>query len=64
MSTEVANLMEMRMVMLLRWTNSWRENGHVSEVAILMDGEWSSEVTEVVTLLEGVWSCYGCWSVL
>ena len=21
--------------------NSWRENGHVAEVAILMEGEWS-----------------------
>ena len=29
------------MVMLKRWPVSWRENGHVTEVACLMEGEWS-----------------------
>ena len=46
-----------------------RENGHVTEVVSLMEGEWScyrggqfngenGHVTEVVTLMEGEWSCY------
>ena len=34
----------------------WRENGHVTEVAILM-GE-NGYVTEVANLKEGEWSCY------
>ena len=29
------------MVMLERWAVSWRENGHVTEVASLKEGEWS-----------------------
>ena len=33
---------------------SWRENGHVTEVVILME----SHVREVVSLMEGAWSCY------
>ena len=32
------------MVTLHRWSVYWKENGHV---------------TEVVTLMEGEWSCYG-----
>ena len=28
-------------MVMLEVVNSWRENGHVSEVAILMEGEWS-----------------------
>ena len=32
------------MVTLQRWSVYWKENGHV---------------TEVVTLMEGEWSCYG-----
>ena len=28
------------MVMLLRWTK-WKDNGHSTEVANLMEGEWS-----------------------
>ena len=48
-----------------------QENGHVTEVVTLMEGEWScyrggqfierrnGHVTEVVTLMEGEWSCYG-----
>ena len=27
--------------MLQRWSVSWTENGHVTEVVILMEGEWS-----------------------
>ena len=49
---------------------SWRENGHVTEVASLMEREWSCcgggqfkggrmVVTEVVSLMEREWSCYG-----
>ena len=30
-----------RMVMLRRWSVSWRENGHVTEVGSLMGEEWS-----------------------
>ena len=29
------------MVMLQRQSVKWRENGHVTEVACLMEGEWS-----------------------
>ena len=29
------------MVMLWSWPVQWKENGHVTEVASLMDGEWS-----------------------
>ena len=29
------------MVMLLRWLVQWREHGHVTEVASLVEGEWS-----------------------
>ena len=28
------------MVILYRWPVSWRENGHVTEVASLMEGAW------------------------
>ena len=55
--------------MLQRWSVSWRENGHIIDVASLKKGEWScygrhfngrknGHVTEVVTLMEGEWSCY------
>ena len=27
--------------MLERWSVKWRENGHLTEVASLMEGEWS-----------------------
>ena len=30
-----------RMVMLWRWPVEMRENGHVTEAACLMEGEWS-----------------------
>ena len=30
-----------RMVMLQKLPVSWRENGHVTEVVSLMEGEWS-----------------------
>ena len=40
------------------------ENGHVTEVITLMQGE--CHVTEIVSLMEGEWSCYslneGEWS--
>ena len=29
------------MVMLLRWSVKGRENGHVTEVVSLMEGQWS-----------------------
>ena len=29
------------MVMLQRWSVKWRENSHLTEVASLMEGEWS-----------------------
>ena len=29
------------MVMLRRWLVSWRENGHVTEITTLMEGEYS-----------------------
>ena len=35
--------------MLHSWSVQWRENGHV---------------TEVVTLMEGEWTCYGDVSVM
>ena len=28
------------MVMLQRWSVYWKENGHVTEVVTLMEGEW------------------------
>ena len=48
------------------------ENGHVTEIVSLMDGEWScygqpvewmenGHVTEKASLIEGTWSCFeGC----
>ena len=27
--------------MLQRWSLQWRETGHVTEVVILLEGEWS-----------------------
>ena len=30
-----------RMVMLQRWLVKWGENSHLTEVASLMEGEWS-----------------------
>ena len=42
--------------MLQRWKVSWKENGFVTEVAYLMEGEYS--FTEVSSLKEGEWSCY------
>ena len=50
--------------------NSWRENGHITEVAILMEGEWScyrsghfiggenGHVMDVVSFIEGNVSFY------
>ena len=29
------------MVTLRRWSVYWKENGHVTEVVTLMEGEWS-----------------------
>ena len=29
------------MVTLQRWSFYWKENGHVTEVVTLMEGEWS-----------------------
>ena len=57
-----------RMVMLQRWSVSWRENGHVTEVVSFMEGEWSCYrggqfnggrmvVTKDTCLMEGEWSC-------
>ena len=53
-----------RMVMLQRWSVKWRENSHLTEVASLMEGEWSccrgghtfsenGHVTEMDRLMEG-----------
>ena len=33
--------MEGGRIMFQRWSVQWRENGHVTEVASLMEGEWS-----------------------
>ena len=30
------------MVTLRRWSGKWRENGYVTEVGNLMEGQWSS----------------------
>ena len=30
-----------RMVMLQKWSLYWRENGHVKDVVIFFQGEWS-----------------------
>ena len=41
--------------------NLKKENGHVTKVASLIDGEWSCygfDATEVVSLMEGECSCY------
>ena len=58
------------MVMLRRWSFQWKENGHVTEVDSLMEGEWScyrsehfnggreNNVSEVVSLMEGKWSLW------
>ena len=35
------------MVMLQRWSVSWRENGHVTEVISLMEGELLLQRTPV-----------------
>ena len=45
-----------RMVMLLRWSVQWRENGHVTE---MNRNRESMIVREVVKLMEVEWSCYG-----
>ena len=29
-----------RIVMVRRWSQYWRENGYVTEVVTLMEGEW------------------------
>ena len=42
-----------RMVMFKRWSLYWRENGHVTEVVILM--EKNGHVMEVASLNEGEW---------
>ena len=44
------------MVMLLRWSVQWRENGHVTEVD---SNREIMIVREVVKLMEVEWSCYG-----
>ena len=57
------------MVTLQRWSVYWKENGHVTEVVTLMEGEWSCYrsghfngaivvVTEVNSLIQGKRSCY------
>ena len=55
--------------MLQRLSLYWSENGHITEVANLMEGEWScyrgsqsnggetGHVTDVVSLMDGEWSC-------
>ena len=35
------------MVMLQRWSVSWKENGHVTDVVSLMEGEWLLQRTYV-----------------
>ena len=45
-----------RMVMLRRWSVSWREKGHVTEVVTLMEGKWSCY--RVGQCREGEWLCY------
>ena len=57
------------MVVLRRWPVYGRENGHVTEVVTLLEGEWSyrggqfyggsGHFTGVLTSMEGEWSCYG-----
>ena len=42
--------------MLHSWSVQWRENGHVTEVVTLMEGEWTCHGD--VSLMEGSWSCY------
>ena len=44
------------MVMLWRWSVSWRKNGHVTEVVTLMEGKRSCY--RVVQCREGEWLCY------
>ena len=49
-----------------RGGHSWRENGHVTQVVSLMEGEWLLQgclyngegmvILEVVSLTEGEWS--------
>ena len=63
------------MVMLQRWSVSWRENGHIAEIASLMEAAWScyrdgkfNGVSMAMLLrwsvsLEGEWSCYRCGQV-
>ena len=41
------------MVMLQRWSVSWRENGHVTEVF----NRGRMVVTKETCLMEGEWSC-------
>ena len=52
------------MVMLRRWSVSWRENGHVTQVVSV--GRENGYVTELESLMAGEWSCYslmeGEWS--
>ena len=48
--------MEGRMVMLRRWSVSWRENGHFTEVVTLMEGKWSCY--RIGQCREGEWLCY------
>ena len=45
-----------RMVMLWRWSVSWRKNGYVTEVVTLMEGEWSCY--RGGQCREGEWLCY------
>ena len=45
-----------RMVMLRKWSVKWRENSHLTEVASLIEGEWSCYRC---SLMDGEWSFYG-----
>ena len=53
-----------RIVMLQRWSLEWREKGHVTELFSV--GKENGYVTELASLMEGEWSCYslmeGEWS--
>ena len=57
--------------MLQRWSVKWRENSHLTEVASLMEGEWSCYrsghfnggrmvILQRWTVMEGEWLCYRC----
>ena len=44
-----------RTVMLQKWSLCWRENGDTEVISWRENGH----VTEVASLMEGKWSCYG-----